>query len=211
MNPSPNRRSRSVQQRGGTTNHLPKEFIMKRSTRIIASAVALGALTVAGVSLAHPPGYGPGSGYGMGYGMGPGAGPGMGWGMGPGGGWMAGTDGGALVAGRLTALKSELKITADQEAAWSAFAEQAQQQVAAMQALRDQMHSQMLNGQAGPGGQDFAATRDAMFKLRQAGAEARAAQLKNLYAVLTPEQKTLADRQLFGGYGPGRGYCGGQF
>ena len=186
---------------------------MKRATRIFAATVAVAAIAGAGLSLAQPAGmgYGPGPwmGHGMGWGMGPGMG--MGWGMGPGGGWMAGAGGGAFVADRLAALKAELKITPEQEPAWNALADQSKQQFTAMQSLRDQMHSQMLSGQAGPGSQEFIATRDAMFKLRQAGAEAQAAKLKDLYAVLTPEQKALADQHFLGGWGPGRGWRRGQF
>jgi Spy/CpxP family protein refolding chaperone len=180
---------------------------MTRKNTIITAAVAMVALAAAGLSLAHPPGsmgYGPGA--GMGYGMGPGMGGGMGWGMGPGGGWMAGADAGAPVSGRLATLKSELKITSEQEKAWNALADQSQQQFAAMQSLREQMRNQMLSGQSGPASPEMTATREAMFKLRQAGAEAHAAKLKELYAVLTPEQKALADQRFAGGYGPGYGW-----
>jgi hypothetical protein len=51
-----------------------------------------------------------------------------------------------------------------------------------------------------------------MFKLRQANAEARATAVKNLYAVLTTEQKAVADRSLGGpmfGAGPGCGTARG--
>ena len=180
---------------------------MRLATRIFAGAIAVGALTVAGLSLAHPGGMG----FGPGLGMGPGMGPGMGWGMGPGGGWMSGADGGAAVANRLSTLKAELKITAEQEKAWSAFADQSQQQFTAMASLRDQMRGQTQNAQSGPASQEFVALRDAMFRLRQAGAEAHAAKLKDLYAVFTPEQKALADQRFARGYGPGSGWHRGHF
>ena len=184
---------------------------MRRASTIVAAAVAVGALTVTGLSLAHPGamgwGPGPGVGCGAGYGMGPGAG----WGMGPGGGGMAGADAGAFAADRFAALKSELKITAEQEKAWNALAEQSQQQAQALAALREKMHSQMLGGQGAPGSDEFAALRESMFKLRQAGAQAHAKKLEELYAVLTPEQKALADRHFLGGYGPGRGWGHGRF
>jgi len=180
------------------------------TTKIVAVAVV--SLAAAGVSFAHPGGFGYGMGPGMGYGMGPGMGygmgPGMGYSMGPGmghgmGGWMAGADAGTFVTGRLASLKAELKITSDQEKAWAAFESQTQQQIASMQALHNQMQTQMHGPQSGATGADFAALREAMFKLRQANHEARTAVLKDLYAVLTPEQKTIADQHRIGGWGPG--------
>jgi Spy/CpxP family protein refolding chaperone len=128
--------------------------------------------------------------------------------MGPGmgrGGWMAGADAGAFVAGRLAALKAELGIQPEQEAAWAAFEAQAQQQAASMQALHQQMQAQMHGARPAASAADFNALHEAMFKLRQAGLETRAAALKDLYAVLTPEQKALADQRLGGGHGYGRG------
>jgi Spy/CpxP family protein refolding chaperone len=185
---------------------------MKLTTKIVAGAAAALALTAGGLSLAHP-----GGGYGMGYGMGPGYGMhgGMGYGMGPGmgpgmGGWAAGPEAEAAVAGWLAALKTELKITAAQEPAWTAFEKQTRQQAESMQAMHRQMQEQMHGPQAADKtAADFEALRATMFKLRQANAEARAVVVKDLYAVLTAEQKTVADHRLGGpafGPGPGRGY-----
>jgi hypothetical protein len=47
--------------------------------------------------------------------------------------------------------------------------------------------------------------RDKVWKERQAQAETLAQKAKDLYAVLTAEQKVVADR-LFGGYGPRAGF-----
>jgi len=195
---------------------------MKRNLKFLAGAVAAVALTAAGLSFAHPGGMGYGMGYGMGpgYGMHGGMGPGygmhggMGYGMGRGmgygmGGWMAGADAEAVVADRLTGLKTELKITAAQEDAWAAFEKQAKEQVVSTQAMHRKMQEDMHGpGSAGKTAADFTALHEAMFKLRQANAEARATAVKGLYAVLTPEQKAIADRD-FGGpaYGAGSG-CG---
>ena len=61
---------------------------------------------------------------------------------------------------------------------------------------------------------ELLAQQTEFMKQRQAEMEANTAALKNLYATLTPEQKTIAD-QRFGGFGPGygmgygRGYRGG--
>jgi Spy/CpxP family protein refolding chaperone len=60
------------------------------------------------------------------------------------------------------------------------------------------MHAQMPNGQAGAGGTDFAALREAMIRQHDAGQAAHSAALKDLYAVLTPEQRAIADRNTFG-------------
>ena len=174
---------------------------MKRASKFIAGAAAVGALTLAGLGLAQAGGMG--YGYGPGYGMGWGGGPG--WGMGPGGGWATSGEVGTFVGNRLAALKSELKITPEQEKAWSAFADQAKQQAEAVQSLRQQMHQQMASGRAGPGSQEFFALRKSMLELQQSGAEAREAKVKDLYAVLTPDQKAVADQSL-GGFEPGRGW-----
>jgi Spy/CpxP family protein refolding chaperone len=185
---------------------------MKTNLKIVAGAVAVVALTAAGLSLAQPGG--------MGYGMGPGygmhgwMGAGMGW-----GGWTNAADAEAALATRLAALKSELKITAKQQAAWAAFEAQAKQQVTSTLAMQKQIQEQMHGPQAAEKSPaDFAAAHEAMFKLRQANFEARATAVKNLYAVLTPDQKAVADRSLggptfgawqgcgnAGGYGPGPG------
>lgn len=167
---------------------------MKTSIKIIA--IAATALVAVGSTVAHPGGMG----YGMGYGMG--MGPGMGYGMGPGAG-QAG-DPAAWAGARLAALKAELKIGPAQEQAWLAFETVTQQQVAAMQTLRTQMHSLM---QAQPPGNpaDFAALRESMFKQHQVNFAARETALANLYAVLTPEQKSIADQRLHMGPGAGHG------
>lgn len=167
---------------------------MKLTYKIIAGVAASLALAAAGVVYANP-------GMGMGQGMN------MGMGHGMAGGMMAGADGGAMAATRLADLKTELKITPTQEAAWLTFENQAKQQSAAMQAMRSQMQSQMQNQQPGATSTDFAAQRNAMMALRDANRTARDAAVKDLYAVLTPEQKALADRQL--AHGP-MGHFGGR-
>ena len=198
---------------------------MKTTTRIIAAAAATLSLAVAGAVFAHPGGmgWGPGGGWGhgMGYGMGygPGMGPGMGYGpgMGPGMGYgpgmrgmgpgAGGYDMAAATAGRLAAFKTQLKITPAQDNAWKAYETVVTQQSAAMQALRDDFHAKLQNAQPGAAPADMAAHRDAMFKLRESGFAANEAALKELYAVLTPEQRAIADRTMNyagGRRGPGR-------
>lgn len=183
---------------------------MKRSTRIIAAIAAATALAGAGVVAAHP-GFGMG-GWGMGpgmYGMGPGMGGwgmgggmrGMGPGMGPGYGMGAGPRGvgpgidmAAATAGHLAALKSQLKIAPAQESAWKAYEGVMTQQSAAMQALHDKFQSQWQNAQPGATSPEWAAQREAMFAQRESSWKAQSAALKDLYAVLTPEQRAIADR-----------------
>ena len=144
-------------------------------------------------------GYGSGSGYGPGYGMGPGmmGGYGPGYGMGP----------QAMFNGypgandeRLTGLKAELGITAKQEAAWQAFVKSANQR----DASREAWFAKMREARSAGSLPEMLAQRDEMFKQQQAESQATTAALKNLYAALTPEQRTIAD-QRFGGFGPGYG------
>ena len=107
---------------------------MKRIYSVAAGLVAGVALAVAAVTYAQPFG-------GMGPGAGPGMGPGYahGMGMGPGHGPRANVDPAAFVDSRLADLKTQLKITAEQETAWQAFADTAKQQATGMQAMRAQM------------------------------------------------------------------------
>ncbi len=179
---------------------------MKRATKIaigVGTALSLG-LATAMVS-AHPYGYGPGWGMGQGAGYGPGAGMGrggpmgngpMGQGMGP----QAHGNPVAAAESRLSTLKSELKITAAQESAWNAFSDQTKQQAEAMQAW-------MTSAQGGA--QATAPERlelhNQLMQKRQEQMEKTATAFKHLYAVLTPEQKALAD-QRFGMMG-GRGWA----
>jgi Spy/CpxP family protein refolding chaperone len=179
---------------------------MKTTTQFAAITLAALTLAVAGAVSAHPgsgmgAGYGPGAGAGPCAGAGPGAGPGygMGYGMhgrGPGG-WDA-----AAVGTRLDALKAEIKITPEQEGAWQAYAAVVQQHAVQREALHTQMQAQMHDPQAAAT-VDREAFHNAMVTLREQHLAERDAALKGLYAVLTPEQKALAEQKLAGGYGHG--------
>jgi len=186
---------------------------MKRATKIAIGAVtALSLGLAAAVVNAHPYGYGPGWGMGQGYGPGYGPGAGMGRGMGPGGGPMGygpmghgmGPQGwgnpAAAADWRLSSLKSELKITVAQEPAWKVFADQTKQQAEAMQAL---MAS--AQGSAQATAPERLELRNQIMKKRQEQMEKGTAAFKDLYAVLTPEQKTLADQRV--GMMGGRGWA----
>lgn len=191
---------------------------MNRTKKIalaVGTAISLG-LAVAVVN-AHPygmgrdGGYGPGPGYGMGYGMhgyGPGPGPhghgmGPGWGMhgygmGPGWGMFSAYSGNTEE--RLAGLKSELEITAEQDAAWQAFVKSVKQRDESRAAWFAKMHEARAAGSL----PELLAQQDEMMKQHQAERQATTSALKELYAVLTTEQKSIAD-QRFGGFGPGYG------
>ncbi len=188
---------------------------MKRATKIlitVGTALSLGLAAAAVSAQPYGPGWGGGpmGGYGPGWHMG-GYGPapplrhgarqggmmggyGPGYGMGPqarfGGNY-------GNVDDNLAALKTELGITAKQDAAWQAFTKNAKQQNENRQAWFAKMQQARSAGSA----PELLAQRTEILKQREAEAEAKAAALKNLYAVLTPEQKTIAD-QRFGGFGP---------
>jgi len=195
---------------------------MKRVTKIaigVATALTLGLATA--VVSAHPQGYGPGwgmgqgQGYGPGAGMGPGQGYGPGYGPGPGMGRGMGHWGGpgamgmgpqgygnpgAMADARNAYLKNELKITPTQESAWKAFADQRKQQAEAMQAWRT-----TVQGSAQATAPERLELHNQIMKKRQEQAEKAAAAFKELYAVLTPEQKALADQRVGFGMMGGRG------
>jgi hypothetical protein len=189
-------------------------FIMKRATKLAIGAVT--ALTLglaAAVVNAHPygngPGWGMGQGYGPGYGPGGGMGPGMGhmgrggMGYGPMGQGMGPQGWGnpaAAAEWRLSGLKSELKITAAQEAAWKVFADQTKQQAEAMQALMT-----TVQGSAQAIAPERLELRNQVMKKRQEQMEKGTAAFKDLYAVLSPEQKAIADQRIGFGMMGGRG------
>jgi hypothetical protein len=149
----------------------------------------------------------------MGWGGGPGArayggprgnapGPGAAWGgprgFGPGAGPAANAD------LRLGYLKDELKITSDQQAVFDAYAASVKKSAANMETFRAAMF-QTQNAS------DRITQRAELMKQRAGDMEAVGLSLKGLYAVLTPEQKTIADANFgprFGGgpRGPGRYY-----
>jgi Spy/CpxP family protein refolding chaperone len=152
----------------------------------------------------YGPGYGPGA--GMGRGMGPGAGPGpmgygpMGRGMGQGMGPRGYGNPSAMADARNAYFKSELKITPAQESAWKAYADQRKQQVEAMQALRAS-----VQGSTAATAPERLELRNQIMKKRQELMEKGTAAFKDLYAVLTPEQKALADQRVGLGMTGGRG------
>jgi periplasmic protein CpxP/Spy len=147
-----------------------------------------------GAGMMHQGGsYGPGM---MGYGgrrggHGPGAAAGTPCaGFGPGAG--AGTGPVAHMEQGLSFLKNQLRITSEQEPAWTAFAAQANAQAGAMQAFHAQPPS------AAQSAAERIEQHAEHMNLRATQFTAMSAAVKDLYAVLTPEQKAVAD-QHFGG------------
>ena len=186
---------------------------MKRVHKIIAGTAGTLALVAAAFAAAPESGFGPCGGAG---GAGPGYGPmGMMNGGGPGarggmwGGGMRGAVIGFMSAQNLDAVKSQLAITAQQEPAWSAFAAKAAEQASLMQSTREQ---RWQGAGAGTTPQARMEQNIGLMGQHLASMQAMKGAMTDLYAVLTPEQRSTADR-LFshtgpGGYGPdmmGRG------
>ena len=169
---------------------------MKRTHKVVAGLVTTLALGLAAAAYAHPGGgFGPCAGDGPGMGYGPRAGmaaPGMGYGP------RDGRDPAAYADIRLAHLKSALKITAEQDGAWQAFAAKTKKQAEDMQAVRSK-----LPQAAGPAPERLGQYTEAM-KARLASMETMAAAFKDLYAQLNPEQKAIADQRFDGISGMGR-------
>lgn len=142
-------------------------------------------------------GWGGGGPHGMGPrgGYGPQAGPG--W-MGPRG-FGPGFNRESNAEARLAYLKSELKISAEQDAAWNAYGAAVKQQATQMQAFRTAMFKAQTP-------QERLSLHAEQAKQRAAGFETLEKGLRDLYAVLNTEQQALADvhlgRMRFGQTGP---------
>lgn len=118
-------------------------------------------------------------------------------GMGPGGGCaMAGKKMAhpARIDNKLAEMKKILEIGSEQEEAWATFAKTMKQQktemMSAMQAKMQQRTSDEQPAQTAP---DRIGERIRSMKQRVAGMETVAAAMKQLYAVLTPQQKEVLD------------------
>ena len=107
-------------------------------------------------------------------------------------GMMHGGDPAAMVDRHLADIKAALNITAAQEPAWQAFATQAKQQAEAMQTMRGKLQDANANATA----PDRMQARTQLLQQRLTGTEAMTKALKHLYTVLSPEQRTIANRRL---------------
>lgn len=99
----------------------------------------------------------------------------------------------ALAAARLDKLKAELKITPAQEKAWQAFADQSKQQMGQMQTLRDQFQPPAADAPQPTAPERMEKSIEFM-KQRLSHMEAMNVAMKELYASLTPEQKTAVEK-----------------
>ncbi|MDP1606262.1 MAG: Spy/CpxP family protein refolding chaperone [Rhodocyclaceae bacterium] len=151
---------------------------MKRNHTIIAGLIV--AATFSGVALAQ-------------VGMGPGGQMGMGQGMGQGGPMARQAamkvDPAQRAERRLEMLKVQLKLTAQQEPLWQAYAEKAKSQAGkGMQAMRNQTADPKLTAP------ERMAQREAMMQAHLATMIGVHENFNRLYEALTPEQKTVADQ-----------------
>jgi Spy/CpxP family protein refolding chaperone len=182
-------------------SYLTQEVIMRSNRKVIASLIAAAALAASG-SLVYAQPQQPGGDSGM-----RGENHGMGHGM-RGGHERHGqfSNPAARVEGHLAALKVELKITPAQEKAWQTFADKTRKQAEARAAQRAKFQAaKPAENMPAP---ERLAQRTARMKQAIAGMEARTAAVTELYAVLSPEQKALADKQFARGHG-GRFHRGG--
>lgn len=101
------------------------------------------------------------------------------------------------VEGRIAFLKAELKITEAQAGPWTAFADTLRSNAKAHQAV----HEQMTKGGMPSSWPDRLAFQQKALSTRLDALKALESAAKPLYAVLTDEQKTLADRLLPGPMG----------
>jgi periplasmic protein CpxP/Spy len=143
---------------------------MKLTHALIAGVIAAVVLTVAATTYAQPT-------------------DGV-MGIGPGHGSHVGLDPSAMLESHLTALKAQLNITSAQEAAWQAFTAQLQQQVASMRALHSQAQATTLTAP------ERMAQHAVALQQAADGMAATTNAFGALYAVLTPEQKAIADQHV---------------
>jgi hypothetical protein len=112
----------------------------------------------------------------------------------------------ARVEQRLTKLKGELKLTAQQEPLWQAFAEQSKSAAGkGMQAMRERMKDDKQVSAP-----ERMAQMQGIMKERVAAMESVSESFNRLYAALTPEQKATADKHFSaaGRHQPGSGRGG---
>jgi periplasmic protein CpxP/Spy len=118
---------------------------------------------------------------------------------------MRGLDPAAMAQRHLKGLKADLKITAQQEPAWQAFSAKVAERAQAMKAKMTERQQSAGAPLAAP---DRMAQHIDDMNQRLASMQTMQAALKDLYAVLTPEQKAIADEhaQRMGGPGARRGH-----
>lgn len=99
----------------------------------------------------------------------------------------------ARMDGHLDKMKKELNISAEQENAWSLFANTVKQQkTEMMSAMRGQME-QTSSSQSAKSAPERISEHIKSMKQRVTGMEAVASAMQQLYAVLTPQQQEMLD------------------
>ena len=133
---------------------------------------------------------GPGAMMGGGYGYGMmGAGCGM-------GGYDASGDYDTYVDGRLAFLKAELKITDDQSAAWSAYADALKENFQSMAGMHQQMFSLFQQGKDDRSVVDMLDLQISLMKTRVGALEKMKPAAEKLYAALSDDQQEKANQIL---------------
>src|SRR5262249_2198600 len=108
----------------------------------------------------------------------------------------------AHVEGRLAFLKTELKITSAQEAAWAGFADAGRSVAKSAQgAISQMMPGMMMPGAPSPDAPERLARYEKMLTLRLEAVRTVRAAFDPLYAALGDEQKRTADELLSGPMG----------
>jgi hypothetical protein len=105
---------------------------------------------------------------------------------------MHGGDPAAMAERHLGELKTQLKITPQQEAVWQAFAGKATERAKAMQALHEAQRGDAAAAKLSA--PDRMAQHLDVMRKQLDGMQAVQAALKDLYAQLTPEQRLVADK-----------------
>jgi hypothetical protein len=163
---------------------------------LIAAVAALSLATASAQTYGGLPGGCRGMGCGAGYGPGSHMGYGPGYGPGPGYGYGDAT---VVTQARLDALRTRLQITTVQEGAWQALANAMLQQATRTDQARTRLFDSTGNAA------ERMMLRAELMSLEADAFEMVAHAFGALYAILTPEQRVVVERQWGFGMGPGWG------
>ena len=97
------------------------------------------------------------------------------------------------IDGHLDKMKKDLNIASEQEMAWSSFAKTIKQQKTEMMSGMQERMQHANGAQSTQSAPDRIGERTRLMKQRVAGMETVAAAMKQLYLVLTPQQKEILD------------------
>jgi LTXXQ motif family protein len=118
---------------------------------------------------------------------------------------MMGMMGAAHIEGRIAFLKAELKITDAQMPQWTTFADALRANAKRMSEMRDaMMQGGMHGGDSSMSALDRLDRMEKMMTTMAESVKATKAALAPLYAVLTDDQKKIADQLIHGPMGMGR-------